>query len=84
MSRLLFEEKAESLLKDKGISKSEFARRMGIRKQNVNILFKTRNIDTIFRASKVIGVPFEMLIGYVEEPDFSDVLYEDNDCSDPG
>ena len=48
-----------------------FARRMGIRKQNVNILFKTKNLDTLFRAAKVLDVPLEMLIGYIEEPDLS-------------
>ena len=44
---------------------------MGIRKQNVNILFKTKNLDTLFRAAKVLDVPLEMLIGYIEEPDLS-------------
>ena len=34
-------------------------------------LFKTRNLDTIFRASKVLDVPFEMLVGYTEEPDIN-------------
>ena len=49
--------------------KSEFARRMGIRKQNVKSLFKTKNLETIYKAAGVMGVPFEMLVGYVEEPD---------------
>lgn len=69
MSKTVFEEKGEEILEKRGISKSEFARLMGIRKQNVKVLFKTRNIDTIYRASKVLGVPLEMLIGYTEEPD---------------
>ena len=71
MSKLVFEEKGEEILRKKGIRKAEFARRMGIRKQNVKALFKTKNLDTIFRAAKVMGVPFEMLIGYTEEPDLS-------------
>ena len=69
MSKLYFEEKGEEILRKKGIRKAEFARRMGIRKQNVNILFKTKNLDTLFRAAKVLDVPLEMLIGYIEEPD---------------
>ncbi|MBP5566727.1 MAG: helix-turn-helix domain-containing protein [Bacteroidales bacterium] len=71
MSKLVFEEKGEEILRKKGIRKAEFARRMGIRKQNVKALFKTKNLDTIFRAAKVMDVPFEMLIGYTEEPDLS-------------
>lgn len=34
--KLYFEEHGEQLLKRKGISKAEFARRLGIHKQNVN------------------------------------------------
>jgi plasmid maintenance system antidote protein VapI len=69
MSKLYFEEKGEEILRNKGVRKAEFARRMGIRKQNVNTLFKTKNLDTIFRASKVLDVPLELLISYTEEPD---------------
>ena len=71
MSKLYLEEKGEEILRNKGIRKTEFARLMGIRKQNVKALFRTRNIDTIYRISKVLEVPFEMLIGYTEEPDLS-------------
>ena len=53
------------------MSKSEFARRMGIRKQNVKALFKTKNLGTIYKASEVLGVPFEMLVGYIEEPELN-------------
>ena len=56
-----------------GMSKSEFARRMGIRKQNVKALFKTKNLETIYKASKVIGVPFTLLVGYIEEPDLNEI-----------
>ena len=78
MSKLYFEEKGEEILRNKGIRKAEFARRMGIRKQNVNILFKTKNLDTLFRAAKVLDVPLEMLIGYIEEPDLSQELLHFN------
>lgn len=56
-----------------GMSKSEFARRMGIRKQNVKALFKTKNLETIYKASEVLGVPFTLLIGYIEEPDLDEI-----------
>lgn len=78
MSKLFFEAKGEEILKKKGITKVEFARLMGIRKQNVNTLLKTKNIDTIWKAAKVLDVPFEMLIGYAEEPVLDDIYYDKN------
>ena len=69
MNQIYFEAKGEALLEKIGMTKSEFARRMGIRKQNVKALFKTKNLETIYKASEVMGVPFVMLVGYVEEPD---------------
>ena len=72
MGKVYFEERGEELLKNIGMTKCEFARRMGIRKQNVKVLFRTKNLDTIYRASKVMGVPFEMLISYIEEPDLAE------------
>ena len=56
-----------------GMSKSEFARMMGIRKQNVKALFKTKNLETIYKASEVLGVPFTLLVGYIEEPDLNEI-----------
>lgn len=69
MNQLYFDAKGETLLEEIGMSKSEFARRMGIRKQNVKALFKTKNLETIHKAAAVMNVPFMMLVGYVEEPD---------------
>ena len=59
-----------------GMSKSEFARRMGIQKQNVKALFKSKNLETIYKAAEVMGVPFSMLVGYIEEPDLSEIPFE--------
>ena len=66
MDRIYFEAQGEALLERIGMTKAEFARRMGIRKQNVKALFKSKNIETIYKAA---GVPFGMLVGYMEEPD---------------
>lgn len=85
MNQIYFEAKGEALLEQIGMSKSEFARRMGIRKQNVKALFKTKNFETIKKASAVLGVPFLMLIGYVEEPDLNEfpiVPYEESSLED--
>ena len=69
MKGIYFEEKGLSLLSLRGISKAEFARRMGIQRQNVNVLFKTNNLEIIARAAQVLDVPLSLLIGYVEEQD---------------
>ena len=86
MNQIYFEAKGEALLERIGMRKSEFARRMGIRKQNVKALFKTKNLETIYKASEVLGVPFTMLIGYIEEPDLSESplepYYEDFEAED--
>ncbi len=83
MNQIFFEAKGEALLERIGMPKVEFARRMGIRKQNVKALFKSKNLVTIYKAAAVMGVPFEMLIGYIEEPDLSeipDAPYEDDEA----
>lgn len=67
MIGIYFEERGALLLEQVGMTKAEFARRMGIQRQNVNVLFKTNNLETISRAAEVLGVPLEMLVGYVDE-----------------
>ena len=69
MKGIYFEEKGLSLLPLRGISKAEFARRMGIQRQNVNVLFRTNNLEIIARAAQVLDVPLALLVGYVEEQD---------------
>ena len=76
MDTLYFEAKGEQLLNTIGMSKSEFARQMGIRKQNVKVLFRTKNLNTIHKASVVMGVPFTLLAGYIEEPNLDDFPFE--------
>lgn len=83
MNQIYFEANGEDLLSRIGMTKSEFARQMGIRKQNVKALFRTKNLETIYKAAMVMGVPFEMLVGYVEEPDLREMpvapIVEDSD-----
>lgn len=69
MALLYFEKNGPALLKRMGVSKAEFARKMGIQRQNVNVLFKTKNLATIHKAAIVLGVPFELLVGYTSEPE---------------
>ena len=74
-NKLYFEEKGEQLLREKGLSKAEFARRMGIRRQNVNQLFTTKNLFVLRKAADVLGVPFELLIGYAHEPNLDECIF---------
>ncbi len=67
--KLYFEVRGEDILRSKGISKTEFAEMMGIKKQNVNSLFQTKNILTLRKAAIVLDVPFELLISNADEPD---------------
>ena len=55
MKGIYFEEKGIELIGKLGMSKAEFARRMGIQRQNVNVLFKTNNLEIIARAAEVLG-----------------------------
>lgn len=78
MNSIYFEEKGEALLEKIGMPKAEFARRMGIQRQNVRALFKSKDLRVIQRAADVMGVPWIFLAGYAEEPD----VMEDSSCDE--
>ena len=78
MKGIYFEEKGAELLDKVGMTKAEFARRMGIQRQNVNVLFKTNNLEIIARAAEVLDVPFALLVGYVEEPNMEEYQLSDD------
>lgn len=44
------------ILKEKGISKTEFAEMMGVKKQNVNLLLETNNLKKLEEIANVLGV----------------------------
>ncbi len=67
MKGIYFEEKGIELLGKLGVTKAEFARRMGIQRQNVNVLFNTNNLEIISRAARVLEVPLALLVSYVDE-----------------
>ena len=82
MKGIYFEEKGAELLDKVGMTKAEFARRMGIQRQNVNVLFRTNNLEIIARAAEVLDVPLALLVGYVEEPDMEECqIIESADAS---
>ena len=80
MKGIYFEEKGAELLDKIGMTKAEFARRMGIQRQNVNVLFRTNNLEIIARAAEVLDVPLALLVGYVEEPDINEMPFPE--CRD--
>ena len=67
-AKLYFEERGEQLLRARGMTKARFARQMGIHRQNVNQLFTTKNVVVLREAARVLEVPFELLISYVDDP----------------
>lgn len=46
----------EEILKEKGISKVHFAEMMGIKKQNVNVLLETKNINKLEEIATILEV----------------------------
>lgn len=62
-----FEKNGEALLRRMGISKTEFAEKMGVKKQNVYALFATKNILVLKKAAQVLDVPVETLIADATE-----------------
>lgn len=82
MDALIFETRGEKILEELGIAKVEFARQMGVQRQNVKSLFKSKNIEVIRRAAEVMRVPWEMLAGYANEPDISEIPFP-VDSQDP-
>ena len=57
----------ERILHEKRISKTAFADMLGIKKQNVNGVLETRNLDKIQEIANVIGVDYLELITEKEE-----------------
>lgn len=52
----MIELRIAEILQEKGISKTEFAEMMGIKKQNVNVLLETNNIKKLDEIANVLGV----------------------------
>ena len=49
------------ILQEKGISKTEFAEMMGIKKQNVNVLLETNNIKRLDEIATALNVELSEL-----------------------
>lgn len=86
MNQTVFEAHGEELIARAGMTKAEFARRMGIQRQNVKSLFRSPKLETVQKVSMVLNLPLVYLIGYVdpinydEEPFSSLIREEDLQC----
>lgn len=50
------------ILSERGITKTQFAEMMGIKKQNVNVLLETSNINKIEEIAEKLGLKFSDLV----------------------
>ena len=62
-----FEEHAEDFLKEKDISKAQFAKEMGVAPQNINKLFGTKNALTLSKIASFLDIPLQVLLFGKEE-----------------
>ena len=71
------EEHAVEILNERGISKAQFAKAMGVIPQNFNKLVGTKNVVTLTHIADYLDIPLQVLLfGYEEnEPDIHGVLY---------
>lgn len=58
----------ETLLKEKGITKTAFSDMLGIKKQNLNGLMKNPTLTTLRRFADVLGVPvWKLFVSDIED-----------------
>lgn len=62
------------ILAERGISKTQFAEIMGVKKQNVNLLLETNNIRKIEEIAEKLGVKFSDLIKDENDEDKSEII----------
>lgn len=72
MNQTIFEARGEELIALAGMTKAEFARKMGIQRQNVKSLFHSPKLETVYKVSKVLELPIGYLIGYVNHIDYDE------------
>lgn len=63
MASTNYSERITELMRIKGITKTELAEKVGIKKQNVNILLDTSNIEKLIGIAKALGVSLNDIVG---------------------
>lgn len=64
---------ATDLLREIRLTKAAFAEKMGVKAQNVNKVFETKNVNTLMRAAQVLGVSLDYLISGSKPDDASTI-----------
>lgn len=72
LEKTYLEEHGDDLLVAAGLSKVQFAEKVGIVPQNVKKLFATKNISTLAKVAEILNVPLQTLI-YGQEQTTQDV-----------
>lgn len=62
VEKTFFEEHGNEMLNNAGINKAQFAKAMGVAPQNVGKLLSTKNVLTLDKVSKLLGVSLHCLI----------------------
>lgn len=57
-----FEDHADDFLKERGISKAQFAKAMGVIPQNINKLVGTKNICTLTSIANYLDIPLPVIL----------------------
>jgi len=72
-----------SLIQKKGWSKAYFTEKMmGVKKQNLDALLKTKNINTIIKLSEVLDIPVLQLIGMEPQQKFEGFVKKDGEIKE--
>jgi len=64
------EKNIDVILKNAGLSKAQFAEKMGVARQNIDKTIATHKVFQLLKASEILSLPLEYLI-YGEEPQLS-------------
>lgn len=68
LEKTYLEKHGEQMLAEAGLSKVQFAEKVGIAAQNVKKLFATKNITTLAKVAEVLNVSLQVLIyGHTEQ-----------------
>ena len=62
LEKTYFETHAAEMLKEKQLTKAAFAEQMGVKAQNVNKVFETKNVCTLQKVAQVLGLPLDYII----------------------
>lgn len=65
MAVSITKEKVELLLREKGMTKAEFAAKMGVKRQNIDALLSSqkKDINVVLKMAEVLNIPFDEFSG---------------------